>query len=180
MGSSSYLLHQGAPSLVERSQAAPEGVFISLLHALPALVSMVSLVLALVVSSIFLLVERRIKRRKALVTFSEPGLSLERLDLINSHLIRIGFVAISLVIVSGGLWAVSLKKPVFTLDSSVISGLLVWIMLGAMSFVRFVANWSPRRLSKLTVIAAGSFIVSLFIALLMSGRTSHVALRWWW
>lgn len=180
MGSSSYLLHRGSSSLVDRAQQAPEGFFISLLHALPALVALVSLVLALVVSSTFLLVERRLKSRKALVSLSEPGLSLERLDLLNSHLVRIGFVAISLVIVSGGLWAVSLRKEVFTIDSSVISGLLIWLMLGGITFVRFVANWSPRRVSKLTVLAAGSFITSLFIALVSSGRTAHVALRWWW
>jgi ABC-type transport system involved in cytochrome c biogenesis permease subunit len=113
------------------------------------------------------------------VSLCEPGLSLQRLDLLNSHLIRIGFVAISLVIVSGGLWAVSLRNTVFTLDSSVISGLIIWIMLGGITFVRFVANWSPRRVSKLTVLAAGSFITSLFVALVLSGRTAHVALKWW-
>jgi ABC-type transport system involved in cytochrome c biogenesis permease subunit len=179
MGSSSYLLHRGSYSLVDNVQPAPEGGVIPLLHALPALVALVSLVLAFVVSSTFLLVERRLKRRKAVVSLCEPGLSLQRLDLLNSHLIRIGFVAISLVIVSGGLWAVSLRNTVFTLDSSVISGLLIWIMLGGITFVRFVANWSPRRVSKLTVLAAGSFITSLFVALVLSGRTAHVALKWW-
>jgi len=176
MGSSSYLLHQDASSLVSAGgEKAGQDLVVSLLHGVPALVAVVSLVLALAVSIVFLVVERRIKRRTALA-LEAGGLNLQLLDRLNTHLVRIGFVAISLVIVSGGLWAVMERKSVFTLDTSVVSGLVVWLLLAAILFVRLVLRWSPRKISRLTVVVAGSFLLSVFVVLALAGRMTHVAM----
>jgi ABC-type transport system involved in cytochrome c biogenesis permease subunit len=176
MGSSSYLLHQGAQSLVVTEAAiATEGVIVSLMHAIPALVAVVSLVLALVVSGAFLIVERRLKRRSAAV-LDTGGLNLQVLDGLNKHLVQIGFVAISLVIVSGGLWAIMQQKAIFTLDTSVVSGLLVWVLLAIILHVRLVLRWSPKRVSKLTVFVTASFFVSVFVVLFLAGRITHARL----
>lgn len=176
IGSSSYLLHQETVSLVDpRDIGARQDMVVSLLHGLPALVSVVSLVLALAVSGVFLVVERRIKRRTH-VALEVGGVSLQLLDRLNAQLVRIGFVAISLVIVSGGLWAVMERKTVFTLDTSVVSGLVVWILLAAILFARLVLHWSPRRVSRLTVLVAGSFLISVFAVLVLAGRTTHVSI----
>jgi ABC-type transport system involved in cytochrome c biogenesis permease subunit len=99
---------------------------------------------------------------------------LQLLDRLNTQLVRIGFVAISLVIVSGGLWAVMERKSVFTADTSVVSGLLVWLLLAVVLFVRLVLQWSPRKISRLTVVVAGSFLLSVFVVLAIAGRTTHV------
>jgi ABC-type transport system involved in cytochrome c biogenesis permease subunit len=176
MGSSSYLLHQESDSLVNPARLnGSEGVLVSLLHGIPALVSVVSLVLALGVSVVFLVVERRIKQRSSL-SLEVRGISLQLLDRLNTHLVRIGFVAISLVVFSGGLWAVIERKSVFTADTSVLSGLIVWVSLAAILFVRLVLNWSPKKISRLTVVVAGSFLLSVFTALMLSGRASHVVI----
>jgi ABC-type transport system involved in cytochrome c biogenesis permease subunit len=175
MGSSSYLLHQDAESLVVASvSVGRRDLLVSLLHGVPALVATVSLVLALAVSVVFLIVEGRIKRRTALALEAAGGVSLQLLDRLNTQLVRIGFGAISLVIVSGGLWAVIERKSVFTADTSVVSGLLVWILLAAVLFVRLVLHWSPRKISRLTVVVAGSFLLSVFVVLALAGRTTHV------
>jgi ABC-type transport system involved in cytochrome c biogenesis permease subunit len=177
MGSSSYLLHQDATSLVVAGNGSESRqLMVSLLHGVPALVAIVSLVLALAVSVAFLVVERRIKRRTALSLDAVGGVSLQLLDRLNTQLVRIGFVAISLVIVSGGLWAVMERKSVFTADTSVVSGLAVWLLLAAVLFVRLVLQWSPRRISRLTVVVAGSFLLSVFAVLALAGRTTHVVL----
>jgi ABC-type transport system involved in cytochrome c biogenesis permease subunit len=177
MGSSSYLLHQGAQSLlVAEPDAAREGAIVSLMHAVPALVAVVSLVLALVVSGAFLIVERRLKRRSAAV-LDTGGLNLQVLDGLNKHLVQLGFVAISLVIVSGGLWAVMQQKEIFVLDTSVVSGLLVWVLLAVILHVRLVLRWSPKRVSKLTVFVTASFFVSVFVVLVLAGRITHA--RFW-
>jgi len=175
MGSSSYLLHQDAESLVVAGAGSERrDLMVSLLHGVPALVAIVSLVLALAVSVVFLIVERRIKRRTALALEAVGGVSLQLLDRLNTQLVRIGFVAISLVIVSGGLWAVIDRKSVFTPDTSVVSGLLVWLLLAVVLFVRMVLQWSPRKISRLTVVVAGSFLLSVFAVLILAGRTTHV------
>lgn len=176
MGSSSYLLHQETTSLI--AQASPvesSDIVVSVMHGVPALVAVVSLVLALAVSVVFLIVERRIKRRTSLA-LDGGGVSLQLLDRLNTHLVRIGFVAISLVIVSGGLWAVLEQKSVFTLDTSVVSGLVVWLLLAAILFVRLVLHWSPRKISRLTVMVAGSFLLSVFAVLALAGRMTHVSI----
>ena len=176
MSSSSYLLHQDAASLVGTNvEGRRQDLVVSLLHGVPALVAVVSLVLALGVSVAFLVVERRLKARKAL-SLDGSGVNLQQLDRLNVHLAKVGFVAISLVIVSGGLWAVLERKSVFAVDTSVISGLLTWVFLAAILFVRIVLRWSPRKVSRLTVWVAGSFIVSVFIVLVVSGRATHAAL----
>lgn len=176
MGSSSFLLHQNAGSLVTVSgEKSRQDLLVSLLHGVPALIAVVSLVLALAVSIAFLVVERRIKRRRA-VTLAGEGVSLQLLDRLNTQLIRIGFVAISLVIVSGGLWAVVEQKAVFNPDTSVISGLIVWLLLATILFVRLVLRWSPKKISRLTVVVTGTFLLSVFVVLVLAGRMTHVSI----
>ena len=176
MGSSSYLLHKASPSILESSTIPPrQDLFLSMLHAVPALVSVVSLALALVVSVVFLIVERRLKRRKgAALTASGPNLQL--LDRLNRRLVQIGFVAISLVVLSGGLWAVSEQKPVFSADTSVISGLAVWLLLAFILHVRTVLRWSPKQVSRLTVVVTASFFVAIFVVLAVAGQLTHAEL----
>lgn len=176
MGSSSYLLHMSAESLVlTEPRGVREGLAVSLLHGVPALIAVVSLVLALVVSVVFLIVERRLKHRSALALDS-GGLSLELLDSLNKHLVQVGFLSITLVIVSGGLWAVLLRKEIFTPDTSVISGLLVWVFLAMIVHARTSLLWSPKRLSRLTVLVTASYFLSVFLVMAVAGRIAHASL----
>lgn len=174
MGSSSYLLHAGAESLVAREEGG-SSVLLSLVHAVPALVSVVSLAMALIVSAVFLIVDRRLKRRPAVALLSS-GPDLQLLDRLNRQLVQIGFVAISLVVVSGGLWAVSQQKPIFTLDTSVISGIAVWLLLACILHARLVLGWSPKRVSRFTILVTASFFVSVFVVMAMAGRITHASL----
>jgi ABC-type transport system involved in cytochrome c biogenesis permease subunit len=176
MGSSSYLLHQASPSVLATAHdASIDQYALPLLHAIPALVSVVSLALAFVTSCVFLIIERRLKERRA-EALSASGPNLQLLDLLNKQLAQLGFVAISLVVVSGGLWAVSRQRPVFSVDTSVVSGLLTWLLLAFILHVRLVLKWSPKQVSRLTVIVTGSFFVSVFAVLLFAGRLTHVTL----
>lgn len=176
MGSSSYLLHQAAPSLLSPDGAkSKEGILLSLLHGVPALVAVVSLALALVVSAVFLVVEGRLKGRKA-AALSISGPNLQLLDMLNRQLIQAGFVAISFVILSGSLWAVSRQEPVFSADTSVISGLVTWVLLAFILYVRLVLQWSPKQVSRLTVLVTASFFVTVFAVMAWAGRFTHAEL----
>jgi ABC-type uncharacterized transport system permease subunit len=179
MTSSSFLLHQGAPSLLaSEGDSARQGLVVSLLHAIPALVAMVSMVLALIVSVVFLIVERRLKRRSAFV-LNTSGPSLQVLDSLNKHLVQIGFAALSLVIVSGGLWAVLQHKAILAADTSVVSGIVVWLLLALILHARVIMRWSPKRVSKLTILVTGSFLMFAFVVMALAGRITHASL-WWW
>jgi ABC-type transport system involved in cytochrome c biogenesis permease subunit len=173
MGSSSYMLHMNAASVLEREPGGVRaGLSLSLFHGIPALIAVVSLALALAVSITFLVVDRRLKQRSTLV-LEGSGVNLQLLDTLNRYLVQIGFVAISLVILSGGLWAILEQKAIFTLDTSVLSGVIVWVLLAAILHARLVLRWSPRRVSKLTVYVTASFLVSVFAVLALAGRLTH-------
>jgi ABC-type transport system involved in cytochrome c biogenesis permease subunit len=176
MGSSSYLLHKSASSVLNPDGLSTgEGIVIPLLHGIPALVSVVSLALAFVTSVVFLIIERRLKRRGA-QALTSSGPNLQRLDLLNRQLAQVGFLAISLVILTGGLWAVSQQKPVFSADTSVVSGLMTWLLLALILHARLVLRWSPKQVSRLTVFVTGSFFLSVFTVLFFSGQMTHVSL----
>lgn len=176
MGSSSYLLHPRAPSegsaLVSTTPSDP---LLATMHALPALVAVVSLALAFVVSCVFLIVDRGMKG-KGKSSLALGGPNLQMLDRLNRRLVQVGFVAITLVVVSGGLWAVSEQKPVFTPDTSVVSGLVVWVLLAAILHMRLFLKWSPKRVSRVTILVTGVFFASVFAVMLFAGRVTHANL----
>lgn len=180
MASSSYLLHQDGPlGLAGNVQERPVGSagVLAILHAVPALVAVVSLVLAFVISVVFLIVERRLKRRKVVaLAASASGPNLQRLDLLNRQLVQTGFGAVSLVLLTGGVWAVSQQRPLVLGDSSVLSGLATWILLALLLYMRLVLRWSPRQVSRLTVAVTGVFFISVVVVMMWAGRLTHVAL----
>jgi ABC-type transport system involved in cytochrome c biogenesis permease subunit len=175
MGSSSYLLHHSDGLGATREYSGVSPTFLSLAHAVPALVSVVSLALAFCASAVFLIVERSLKKKGSQVmAFSGPN--LQTLDRLNRRCVQVGFAAITLVILSGGLWAVVEHKSVFTLDTSVVSGLAVWVLLALILHVRMVLGWSPKRVSRITVVVTGAFFASVFIVMALSGRVNHASL----
>lgn len=175
MGCSSYLLHKESSSVLTETPAQGAGVFVSLLHAVPALVSVVSLALSLVVSVVFLIVERRLKRRTS-AALSISGPNLQFLDRLNKYLAQVGFLSITLVVLSGGVWAVSERKPVFSADTSVISGIVLWLLLAFILHVRLVLRWSPKQVSRLTVLVTASYFATIFLVLILAGRLNHAEL----
>jgi ABC-type transport system involved in cytochrome c biogenesis permease subunit len=172
MGSSSYLLHKGSSSLIQENGDAVRGLLLPLLHAVPALVAFVSLILALVVSVVFLIVSKRLKAKKRdVLDVATPN--LERLDTLNKQLLQTSFIAISFVILSGGLWAVSAQKAVFSDFTAVVSGLITWILLAFVLYARMVRGCSMRRFARLSLFASGLFLLSVLLLLLGSARLSH-------
>ena len=68
------------------------------------------------------------------------------------------------------------QKPVFSADTSVISGLVVWVLLAFILHVRLVLRWSPKQVSRLTVLVTGSFFITVFVVLAFAGRLTHAEL----
>jgi ABC-type transport system involved in cytochrome c biogenesis permease subunit len=172
MGSSSYLLHKASNSLLQENADTVRGILLPLLHAVPALVALVSLILALVVSVVFLIVSKRLKaKRSDLLDSAAPN--LERLDTLNKQLVQSSFIAISFVILSGGLWAVSAQKSVFSDFTAVVSGLVTWILLAFVLYARMIKGCTMRRFARLSLLASGVFLLSVLLLLLGTSRLSH-------
>jgi ABC-type uncharacterized transport system permease subunit len=172
IASSSFVLHLDSSAGGSDPQLASRGLLLPLFHGVPALLSMVCMALAFVVSIVFLIVEKRLKRRKG-TDLSSAGPNLQTLDHLNRHFAQGGFLAISLVVISGGIWSVMEHRALFSSDLSVVAGIVTWVLLAFILHGRFVLRWSPRKLSRVTAFTAGVFFLSLFIVLLMDGRISH-------
>jgi hypothetical protein len=71
---------------------------------------------------------------------------------------------------------VSQQKPVFSADTSVISGLVTWVLLAGILHARLVLKWSPKQVSRLTVFVTASFFVTVFVVMAWAGRLTHAAL----
>lgn len=172
LGSSSYVMHGDTPGV---QLGISERGLVSLSHSVPVLVVLTSFVLLFIGSVVFLVVERRLRAKDRLY-LGDSGVSLEYLDRANKYLAHIGFVGLSLVIASGGMRAVTQHKPLSFMDPSVLTGCVVWVLLGVLLHFRLVRQWSPRRLAQCTVVVAGGFIVSVFLILLITGRITHGAM----
>lgn len=171
MASSSYLLHTSAESQLDFMP--PSNVTKALLafHMVPALIAIVSIILAFVVGVAFLFVEGRIRSRsKSALSFGGPNLAF--LDSLNRYLTLSGLIAISLVIISGVSWSVLGHKK-FLFDASILATSVVWVLLASIVTVRVLFAWSARRIAKLTVFTSLLFLLSLFVLLFGSGSLIH-------
>ena len=173
MGSSSYLMHGSvAVPRGDGSSNTSAEVFVSLAHSIPLLVVFATFAMLFIVSFVFLIIERRL-RFKIRPYVDTHGISLQYLDTINRYLAQLGFIGLSLVISSGGMWAITQHKPLSFLDPSVWIASLVWVFLGVLLHVRMNRGWSPRRLALCTVVLTGGFLISVFGILMITGRITH-------
>lgn len=174
--SSSYLVHQvSAPAraAAEPGSALSNAALLGL-HALPALLAEASLVLAFIVSSVFILQSRRLKS-KSLDTLSFRGPSLDSLESLNHRFVLTGFIAMTLAVLSGSVWALSQRRMLLGSDLSQWSAVASWVLLAVILHSRLTLRWSALRLSRVTVWVTGVFVVSFFLMVLLSGTAMHNA-----
>lgn len=173
LGSSSYVMHGDVPhGPIDFSERG----IVSLSHSLPVLIVLTSFALLFIGSVVFLLVERRL-RKKNHPYIDSNSINLQYLDNANKYLALIGFVGLSLVIASGGMWAVTQHKSLAFQDPSALTGCVVWILLAISLHFRMARGWSPRKLAQYTVVVAGGFIVSVVVILLVTGKITHSGLN---
>lgn len=165
--SSSILAHRETYSSLQEG-----GLLMFLLHVLPAIVSEVSLVFAFIVGIVFLLQEHRIKL-KSVDVFSIKGPSLNLLERLNRRFVLIGFVAMTLAVISGSVWAASLKLPLFSGDPTQVSALCAWLLLAVLLHLRVAMGISAHRLSQFTVLFAGAFFLAVFMLVYFNGSGLH-------
>lgn len=169
LASSSYMLH------LTDTREVGLGLGFQGLHVFPALVAELCLVVAVVLSVIFSIQERRIRSKRAIpAAFAAP--SLELLGTWIFRLVNGGFIAMSFSIVSGSVWALFHNRSIFTSDPFQWMGFLVWVLFAGIHLVRSLRGRSSRTLSRITILAGTVLIMTLGIFLIWGGGDNHATI----
>lgn len=167
--SSSYLAHQD----VHTDVGVSGGELLFVFHVIPTLAAETALVFAVVVSAVFLIQERRLKRRVA-AAISLRGPSLAGLAKLNTVLMSVGFLSMTGAVLSGVVWSVVHGAPLLAADALQWTALLSWMVLGGVLNAILTLRWPARRVAVCTVTSGMLFLSSLLAALLWGGGALHV------
>jgi len=151
--------------------AAHEGLatFWLPVHAVSTFVGISAFGLAFGISLVYLLVRRRLKNKNLAGLGRLPA--IDTLDRLNTRCILAGFLALTIGIATGGLWAVTKATPPSGLGPTVWATLLAWGWYAAAVLVRVVGGWRGR--------LAAHFSVFGFVGMVASLGGILVALQSW-
>ncbi len=164
--SSSLLVHDGAP------QSAIQLPILLSLHVIPALLSEALMIFAGVLSGIYLVNSRKLKK-KGPHLLETTGPSLDSLAMRAHRFVLLGFLAMTLAVVTGILWAVTEHRALLGTDPVQWTAFLSWMLLGGILQARAHLGWSTRRVAKLTVIVVGVYFISCALIVFFSGNLFH-------
>jgi len=169
---SSYLSHLSSP---ERSDVEGSSILL-VFHVAPALVAELCLVIAFILSCVFLVQDKRLKHRKT-ASLALGGPNLETLETLNERALSVGFISMTFAILTGTLWAFSEHVSLFGKDFYQWLAILVWIFLGLLLHVRLNMHWSARKLSRMTVYVTGAVLTTIIVMIVFLGNAIHVGYR---
>jgi ABC-type uncharacterized transport system permease subunit len=115
-----------------------------LVHIALVLVGYAALLLMAVVSVVYLIQERHLKRKQP-VAFSNHLPPLGTLDELISRSMAIGFVLITLSVIAGSTWAFFESGTKWISEPKIVISLLTWAFYLVMVFLRVSAGWRGRR-----------------------------------
>ena len=131
-------------------------------HVTLALLGYALFVLAAGVSVVYLVYEKRLKAKRPLDAADERAPSLEKLDRVNYQLLGIGFLMLSLAIITGAIWADATWGHYWSWEPEETWSLAIWMLYAALLESRLAAGWRGRRAATLTIavftVLVGSFV----------------------
>lgn len=137
-------------------------------HVTLALLGYALFVLAAGVSVVYLIYEKRLKAKRPLDAGDQRAPSLEKLDRVNYQLLGIGFLMLSLAIITGAIWADATWGHYWSWEPEETWSLAIWILYAALLESRLAAGWRGRRAAALTIavftVLVGSFVGVSLIA----------------
>jgi ABC-type transport system involved in cytochrome c biogenesis permease subunit len=140
-------------------------------HTLSVIVGEALFVVASITSGVYLFHERIIRKGSIHTTVSAlPPLSL--LDTILYASLSIGFFAITVGMIMGGLWASSLGLSFRHIAPKVLAGALIWLVFALGLHQRFAIGWKGRRTAIITLVGF-LVMVLLFIGINLLFPDSH-------
>ena len=126
------------------------------------------------VSIIYLLAERDIKRKRLHAIFGSFP-SLETLDRINYRCMSYGFPFLTVGIITGSIWAQSAWGSSWNWDPKETWSLITWIVYAIMIHNRFTMGWRGRKTAYLMILGFISIVVTfLGVNLFIGGLHSYI------
>ena len=147
--------------LLDRGQVLSPDVQRPLLpvHITIALLGVAASALAAGVAGMYLLMERQVKGKRFGLLFSRLP-SLEFLDTLNRRLVVVGFIALSVTLITGAFFSSAAPGFVWSWQSKQIATLVAWGVFAALVSARSVGGWRGRRVALLTMTGFGLLLVS--------------------
>ncbi len=126
------------------------------------------------VSIIYLLAERDIKKKRLHAIFGKFP-SLETLDRINYRCMSYGFPFLTIGIITGSIWAQSAWGSFWSWDPKETWSLITWIVYASMIHNRFTMGWRGRKTAYLMILGFISVLVTfLGVSLFIGGLHSYI------
>ncbi|MEE2901625.1 MAG: cytochrome c biogenesis protein CcsA [Myxococcota bacterium] len=158
-------------------------------HIGMALLGDSAFVVAGITASVYLLQERRIRKRKRKKSKGKPGTrrtgdgwgsntgmtqlpALEALDRVNVWLFKFGFPLMTLGIISGMVYGKVTSGDLWSWDTRNVVSAAVWVTYAAMLYARLIIGWRGRKAAWLTICCVIAILMT-FIGLGVTGTTVH-------
>ena len=141
-------------------------------HVTIALLGLAAFAVAAAVAVMYLVMERQVKAKHFGLLFARMP-SLEFLDRLNRRLVIWGFIALSVTLVTGGMFANHAAGLFWVWDVKQVVTVGAWVIFAALLNARFFAGWQGRRVALLTMAGFGLLLVSFlssYTPVLSAGR----------
>ena len=143
------------------------------IHALTSFMGEAAFALSFVVSVVYLLQERQIKRKKMGILFRRLP-PLNKLDDINYKILTIGFPFMTLGIITGAVWANYAWGSYWSWDPKETWSLITWLVYAGILHGRLTVGWRGRRAAIFSIIGFGCVLFTfLGVNLLLPGLHSY-------
>jgi len=116
----------------------------------------------------YLLQERELKSKHFGYFFSRLP-SLDALDQLNSHCLAIGFIFLTMGIVSGSLWLWQVYGLYWRWDEKEVASAVIWLVYLAQLHQRFTIGWRGKRAALMAVIGFVVIVLTLMLVLTPRG-----------
>ena len=145
------------------------------IHTIFAFLGNAIFLVGFVVSIVYLLAERDLKKKKKLHTIFRSFPSLETLDRINYRCMSYGFPFLTAAIITGSIWAETAWGHPWNWDPKETWSLITWIVYAILIHNRFVIGWRGRKTAYLMILGFISVVVTfLGVNLIIGGLHSYV------
>lgn len=140
------LLFLGAAFRGESVGPVPEHVRSVMLpvHVAVNVVGLAAFALAFAAAIAYLIQERQL-RRKQLGGLFERLPALDVLDSLGLRAVLVGFLFLTVGVITGTVWAARLSSSAFALTAAQAVGVLAWLLFASVLFLRVAAGWRGRK-----------------------------------
>ncbi len=131
----------------------PLGSPLGTVHIFLATVGVATFALAAVLAVLYLMQERRLKRKRMDLSRGNESAPLDTLDRLTALCVSFGFPVFTLTIVTGAVWVakLGLLRAGSAIRPEYVFTIVAWAVLGVLLFARVGGGWRGRRAALLTV-----------------------------